>query len=370
MNYTELLRKHAGNKSHAAQEAGMSRAAFRERLLQEEVEALRGNLPGLTVMGNFPDNYSLERVTIQKDADNNVKNVWFKGKQDTALWYQQVMKTIEALAGDIQPMPVIPSNNTHTESELLSLYVVTDYHFGMRAWGEETGADWDITIAEKELYKAMDYMIRHNPASGTAVLGQLGDYLHYDTPDPKTNRSGNILDSDTRIEKMIQVAIRAKVWMINKLLEKHSAVKVICLSGNHDEVGGAWLRSLLPYVYKDNPRVEIMEIINPYFALRFGKNKLCFTHGDLKKFGVLDKVFAERYPDLFGHCPFREIHTGHFHEKKEIYQGGYRTIQHPTLAAPDSYSARYFPRGNNQEMLSYLYDLNRGRIGTFEYRIL
>ena len=38
-----------------------------------------------------------------------------------------------------------------THGDLLNCYVLTDYHLGMLAWGEETGADWDVAIAEERL---------------------------------------------------------------------------------------------------------------------------------------------------------------------------------------------------------------------------
>jgi hypothetical protein len=34
-------------------------------------------------------------------------------------------------------------------ADLLNLYVLTDAHFGKLAWGEETGSDYDLKIAEQ-----------------------------------------------------------------------------------------------------------------------------------------------------------------------------------------------------------------------------
>ena len=40
-----------------------------------------------------------------------------------------------------------------SDPNLATAYILTDYHLGMLAWGLETGADWDLDIAEDLLVR-------------------------------------------------------------------------------------------------------------------------------------------------------------------------------------------------------------------------
>ena len=52
----------------------------------------------------------------------------------------------------------------------MNCYVITDYHLGALSWGEETGADWDLKIAEDTLVAWFSRAIEQSPAAETALL--------------------------------------------------------------------------------------------------------------------------------------------------------------------------------------------------------
>src|SRR5690606_34175 len=56
-----------------------------------------------------------------------------------------------------------------TNAELLNFFCLTDAHFGMLAWREETGSDYDIEIAEQLITDWFAAAIDLAPDAHTAV---------------------------------------------------------------------------------------------------------------------------------------------------------------------------------------------------------
>src|SRR5688500_4502987 len=85
---------------------------------------------------------------------------WVKSAEDRAMQLSVLEAAYAAFAEQL-PREVARKSPLMLamRSELLNLYVITDYHLGMLAWGEETGADWDIKIAEDLLVTAFEQMI-------------------------------------------------------------------------------------------------------------------------------------------------------------------------------------------------------------------
>ena len=89
-------------------------------------------------------------------------------------------------------------------ADLLNFFCLTDAHFGMLAWREETGADYDIEIAEQLVTDWFAAAIDLAPDAHTAVLAQLGDLAHYDSMETVTPASKHVLDSDSRLRKVVR----------------------------------------------------------------------------------------------------------------------------------------------------------------------
>ena len=121
---------------------------------------------------------------------------------------------------------------------------------GALAWGEETrGDDWDVKVAESLLIRWFAAAIERAPDAETGVLAQLGDFLHTDGLLALTPESKNVLDADTRFQKIVRIAIRLLRPVIALLLAKHKRVIVLCAEGNHDPASSIWLREWLSAIY-------------------------------------------------------------------------------------------------------------------------
>jgi hypothetical protein len=286
-----------------------------------------------------PPGHLVKGVSTYLRDDGTVGGQWVKTKIDEERRYVAMCAAAEALAADIpRAMPTeVPK---HTERAHLNLYTITDAHLGMYSWEPETGADWDLTIAENVIGGCFEHLIAGSPPADTGIVNQGGDFLHTDSFKALTPASGHLLDADSRYQKIAQVAVRVTRRMVNAALMRHARVIVNMLDANHDPVGGTWLRVLFAALYENEPRVTVNTSPSPYVAHQHGKTMLGFHHGHGAKKGSLPLLFASRFPEMWGSTAYRYCHTGHYHHVDEKEHPGMTVVQHPTLAAPDAYSAR------------------------------
>ena len=271
------------------------------------------------------------------DAEGNVKLQWVKEHPDNRA--DIVREVIDELSGTIRRVKPV-SAPKHTEEALCNLYTLTDCHVGMKAWEPETGADWDLEIAEQTLTSALDYLIKASPKAHTGVINQLGDWLHFDSLAALTPTSGHLLDADSRFPKVVRVATRILRYIIDAALKKHEHVVVLMAEGNHDMASSVWLRHIFSLLYENEPRVHVIDSEMPYYVHQHGKTMLAFHHGHLKKNDQLPLLFAAQFPEMWGQTKRRYCHTGHRHHTEEKEHSGMTVIQHPTIAARDAYASR------------------------------
>ena len=274
------------------------------------------------------------------DEDGNVKLQWVKESAKE----QKAQAALDVAAAELaKKLPrlapiALPKN---VAEHLCTVYTLTDCHIGMLAWKRETGADWDLGIAEKLLTDCFLHAIKAAPPSKVGIVNQLGDMMHTDGLVPVTPASGHVLDADSRFQKVVEVAVRLLRRIVDAALKKHETVIVYMHEGNHDPASSVWLRTLFAAVYENEPRVKVDTSPSPYVAFRHGRCMLGFHHGHIAKKQSLPLLFAAKYPEIWGATPAgRYIHIGHLHHVDEKEHPGVTVVQHPTLAAPDAYASR------------------------------
>lgn len=301
--------------------------------------AVQGWAPEHDMTRPAPDGFTVAGVSTLYGRDGEIAAQWVKTRQDA----ESIRKMLEA-AGEAmaEKLPRVKRSKapTRTNADLANCYVVTDYHLGMLAWAEETGADWDMKIAERLLVAWFAEAIRLAPSASIGVLAQLGDFLHWDGMDAVTPASKHVLDADTRFQKLVRVAIRAIRQVIGLLLEKHEHVHVIMAEGNHDPASSIWLREMLAAIYENEPRVYVEKSPDPYYCFEFGKTSVFFHHGHKRKPANVDDVFAAKFREVFGRTKHSYAHMGHMHHV-EVKETPLMIVeQHRTLAAHDAYASR------------------------------
>jgi hypothetical protein len=288
-------------------------------------------------------------VKVDEDGKETVAMYWNKTNVKQESQVAAFRSAIESLAEGITPFVQVPAKQGAC-FDLLTVYTLTDFHLGMYAWQEETGASWDMKIAEGVLLNAFSDMMSGSPDSRVGIFAQLGDLLHWDGMLATTPTAKNVLDADTRFPLLVQTAISVCLKVIEMLLHKHDKVHVLMAEGNHDMASSVWMRAIMKNTFRDNPRVSVDASPFPFYHYRWGKTFLGWHHGHLQKMDSLPLLFATdpQFKSDYGQCNFTYIHTGHFHHTKVIDKGGIIVEQHPTLSARDAYGARGFLYSNRE----------------------
>jgi hypothetical protein len=337
--YIDAINKHKSARA-AARALGVNFSTVNDGLRAvKRKAAMFGLSPAHDMTKTVPEPFVVKGVSTFYNKEGKPSGQWVKSALDETKAKEAIQAALAALLEDTPRLDPIAAP-AHAVASLCNVYTLTDCHVGMKAWGKETGADWDLEIAEKTLTGAFAQMVRSSPEASTGVVAQLGDWLHFDGMSPITPTSGHVLDADSRYSKVIAVSVRILRRIVDMALTKHQSVVVLMAEGNHDLAGSAWLRHMFALLYEREPRVKVIDSELPYYVHQHGETMIAWHHGHLKKPDQLPLLFAAQFPREWGNTTRRYCHTGHLHHVYEKEHSGMIVIQHPTIAARDAYAAR------------------------------
>lgn len=272
------------------------------------------------------------------NKDGKVTQQWVKTKTDESQRLAILEEFATWLARDIKPLPPAPAPSGRMLDDLLCVYPMGDPHFGMYAWWKDAGENFDLETAERLTCGAVDRLVAAAPPSETALLLNLGDMYHADNQKNLT-QSGHQLDVDGRWKKVQQVGLRAMVYCVRRLLEKHAKVLVRINSGNHDGHTSYTLALMLDCLFSGEPRVEIDLSPSNVWYMQFGKVLLGSTHGDTIKGPDMPGIMATDKPREWGDTLHRYWYVGHVHHQDIKEHRGATVEYFRTLAARDAWHA-------------------------------
>ena len=298
--------------------------------------AVQGYSPehGMTKLAPAP--FVVRGTSSLYDADGQLKAQWVKTRLDDDQLEVMVKNYVQTLSEDIKGLaPITPPPETTSDS-ILTVIPMGDPHFGMYAWAQDAGADFDLSIAEKLTCSAIDRLIASSPNSHTALLLNLGDMFHADNQKNITN-SGHQLDVDGRWAKVQQVGLRAMIYCLKRLLEKHEKVMFRINKGNHDGHSSYALALMISCYFHNEPRMEVDLSPSIAWYYQFGKVLIGSTHGDTIKGKDMLSIMAADKPVEWGSSRYRYWYVGHVHHKdvKEYHGGIVEYFR--TLAARDAW---------------------------------
>jgi hypothetical protein len=218
---------------------------------------------------------------------------------------------------------------------------IADLHLGMRAWAPEAGENYDLKIAERVFYRAIDDLLA---ITAPFVLDEIvlvlgGDVLHVDqTVDGAggaTSR-GTAQDVDDRWPKAFEMAEVMLVKTVERLRQL-APVRIVVVPGNHDLERLFHLGHVLEVWFRADPEVTVNNSPAPRKYLSYGKTLLGYTHKRIKGLGL---TMANEAPDDWaatrdGH---REWHTAHVHAAALEEEKGVRIRAIPALVANDAWT--------------------------------
>ncbi len=349
----DALKAH-GTVMKAATALGIDlRRAYEHLKRMKDKSARQGYAPAHDMTHPAPEGFTVKGVSTLYGPDGDVKGQWVKTQQSAENALAVMRAAADGMAESIPKAKPTPAPK-HSNSHLLNCYVITDYHMGMLSCHEETGADYDLKIAEQQLVRWFETAIAQAPNAEVGLFAQLSDMLHADSIEALTPTSHNVLDVDSRFYKVVRTSIRVLRQIITMLLAKHPKVHVIMADANHDPASQIWLREWFSALYENEPRVTVDRSPSTYNAYEFNKVALFFHHGHRRKVANVSEVFAGQFREMFGRTKYAYAHMGHLHSI-DVKENNLMIVeQHRTLAAPDAYAARQgWLSGRDAKVITY-----------------
>jgi hypothetical protein len=226
---------------------------------------------------------------------------------------QQILADIRQEAARFPRYRMKPIAHHAPEGEAYMAEVeLPDAHIGKMAWGEETGTDYDSSIAEALVREHVAELLWHCERYPIEqfVLPVGNDLLHHELSGNTT--AGTPQDADTRWLKMFRRAHGVTSWMIRTLAER-APVVVIIVPGNHARQGEMALGEVLAAEFAHDSRVTFDASPAPRKYYRYGKNLLGLAHGDGEPHAKYPQLMAVEEPSLWAATTHREFHVGHLH---------------------------------------------------------
>lgn len=327
------MREH-GSQRKAAKALGINQSAISERLRRLQV---RGFSPEHDMTRPVPEMFVAGGVSTYYNKDGQPTGQWVKAKLDDKRVREAMLEYIGALKEEVRGLAKPVPAPAYTLERSLSAYVIGDAHFGMYAWAEESGEDFDTNIASADLRAAIDLLVDGAPASERAFLVDVGDFLHADDRSNATPASGHPLDIDTRFARVRRLAVDALRYCVKRMLKKHKYVELFQAPGNHNPESAGWMAMVLDAYFENEPRVRVETAPSHYFYARHGRCLIGITHGDKTKMADLPGIMAvDRHKD-WGDTEFRYWWTGHIHHTRHQEFRGAFVESFNTLAASDAW---------------------------------
>ena len=269
--------------------------------------------------------------------DGAPKLQWVKTNLDREAQLEIMKEAVAALAEDVKPAKPIPPPPDVSEAHM-AVIPWGDPHVGLYVWQEECGENFDLEIAEQDLCNAVDYLVERSPACKRGLLVNLGDFFHYTNMVGSTEKSGHILDRDSRTPKMIRVGVRILRRCIERMREKYEIVELINAPGNHDEVFAHFLNIMFHNLYENEPRVVIHDKPTTRHYVEHGKCLIGVVHGHQTKDRDLPGIMATEQPEAWGRTKHRVFFRGHHHHDNRVEYTGCVVEQCRTMSPSDSYA--------------------------------
>lgn len=313
-----------------------------------------------------PAGFSVNKTTTQYNSKGEITQQWIKNSRDSESRTAALLEAMEGIAEPIRGRSLTSPSPRNTVEDLLCVYPMGDPHLGMMAIASQSGADFDLEIAEGHLVSAVDSLVTLAPAAKQALIINLGDFFHSDNSSNRTARSGHTLEVSAPWPEVMRVGLRTMRRCIDQAAAKHELVTVICEIGNHDDHSSIMLAMGLDAYYENNPRVVIDTSPMPFHWYRFGVNLIGTTHGQNTKAADLPGIMAHDRKADWGETKnsCRYWYTGHVHHDSMKEFRGCTVETFRTLAAKDAWHhAKGYRAG--RDMKCDVIHRTQGRINRF-----
>lgn len=350
----ELYEQNVSMREIARQLGQSSHSAVMRSINSVKARAAKaGFAPDSDVNNEVAAGFRMKGYSTLYNGEGKPVMQWVKTSADLQAQHEAMIIALEEMKEGI-PKVDVPAGNISGGSNFCNQFTIADAHIGSLAWGEESGEDYDISIATELFAKWFKTAVHMAPPADTAVLCLLGDFSHIDNPSGTTPSHGHILDVDSRFQKVVRTAIQVVLKGISIISATHNKTHIVIAGGNHDPFSSVWLRELIAHMFAHNEHITVDTSPSVFNCFEWGKTSLFYHHGDKVNIGKLPAVMASEFRDVFGRTEHSYCHVGHYHHI-DIKESNLMVIeQHRTLAARDSHTSSHgYKAGRDAQVITY-----------------
>jgi len=246
-----------------------------------------------------------------------------------------------------------------------------DNHFGMLAWDEETGENYDLKIADKYYVNAVyDILARTDHLKVDKIIFPIGqDFFHMNSTSMTTPNGNNKLDVDGRYGKILTAGKMAVVKAV-EACRMVAPVEIMWVPGNHDPETSYALICILDAYYRSAKNVTIDSSSSPRKCITYGDCAIGLTHGCYEKKKDTVSIFNANFPE-FLNAKHKEIHEGHLHKEQEteiILTDTRQNVKKriiPSLCGTDAWHHRQGYVGKNKAAQAFVWHKTDGLLNTY-----
>lgn len=263
---------------------------------------------GYSTLVRFPDDDPLGRVLE-----------WVKTRRSVSEQLEAIGRICKSMAEDVPPVSAVKYLGDKRPSKSHTTVIpIGDPHVGLMTWSKEVGEDWDVNISMRVFKNVFTRLLEQCPNTEECILVNTGDFFHADNIEGQTSRSRHKLDLDGRHGKWLDAGGALLLMFVDMCLKKYKKVTFVNVPGNHDDILGRFLGTLVPLVYRNEKRLTVLKGDSPRQYLQRGLVGIGFAHSHLCKMKQLPQAFAMDAPKIWGETRMRIFVTGHVHHDQEL----------------------------------------------------
>ena len=251
-----------------------------------------------------------------------------------------------------------PYTNYDPKGKILEI-ALTDFHFGMLAWGAETGTDYDMEIAARKFKEILDDIISKTSFFKFQKIYFVfcHDFFHCNNQEKTTNK-GTHVDTDGGMFKIFDRGLNLLVEAMERL-RKIAPVETVWLHSNHSADTSYYAIRCLEAYFRNDSRVTVDSTPSPRKYRKFGRCLLGMAHGDNegKRANI---IMQTEVPQLYGDATFRCLHLGHQHHEKVEDVNGVVVRYLPSPVPADNWHTQLGFIGSQKKIQSFVWDENKG----------
>lgn len=331
--------------------------------------------------------YEVESVTVNNwesaGAKSDGNGIWKTGlrqikirlrrKRDEVIALERLLERLENNAPIADKIKYVkPKTQKYKRALEVS---ITDPHLGMLCFKGDSDHSWSLEECSKMCMWAIDSLLDRAKVYGTfdEIVFPFGnDFMHHDNLLHTTTR-GTPQPEGVAFQYVFENAIKLATMMVDRLAAI-APVKIVQISGNHDQVASFSLGHILNAYYRNNPNISVDVSRSPYKFYRFGTNLIGYDHGHHIKPIRLAAIMAHECREHWAQTTYREWHCGDQHRKGSgspviMEEQGVGIEYLPALTPPNAWHRQKGFNWQQRGAMAFVWDHDEGPIARLQVNL-